>query len=167
MNDAYKEIMVKRSTPFYYKILKGFMIIMTVLCMILGLGGLWPLLIAGVALIAACVFVIPKFDVEFEYLYVNGELDVDAIYSKQKRKKKGSYDVSELEILAPENSHELDSFKNKKDLKLNDYTSLDPNAKSYIMVVNKEKGQEMIKVELDDYILNDLRRMAPRKVHQY
>ena len=49
-----------------------------------------------------------------KYLYVNGELDIDAIYSKQKRKKMGSYDASELEILAPENSHELDSFKDEK-----------------------------------------------------
>ena len=79
----------------------------------------------------------------------------------------GSYDASELEILAPENSHELDSFKNKKDLKLKDYTSLDPHAKCYILVFNKEKGQEMIKVELDESILNDLRRIAPRKVNLY
>ena len=45
---------------------------------------------------------------------------------------------------------QLDSFKNKKDLKLKDYTSLDPHAKCYILVFNKEKGQEMIKVELDE-----------------
>ena len=114
-----------------------------------------------------CWLFVPKLEVEYEYLYVNGELDIDAIYSKQKRKKMGSYDASELEILAPENSHELDSFKNKKDLKLKDYTSLDPHAKCYILVFNKEKGQEMIKVELDESILNDLRRIAPRKVNLY
>ena len=61
---------------------------------------------------------VPKLEVEYEYLYVNGELDIDAIYSKQKRKKMGSYDASELEILAPENSHELDSFIEYKDIAL-------------------------------------------------
>lgn len=166
MNDSYKEILIKRNTPVGNKILKGLLIALAAISIFIGLV-FWPLLIVGAVLIVVCWLFVPKLEVEYEYLYVNGELDIDAIYSKQKRKKMGSYDASELEILAPENSHELDSFKNKKDLKLKDYTSLDPHAKCYILVFNKEKGQEMIKVELDESILNDLRRIAPRKVNLY
>ena len=166
MGDTYKEILIKRETPAGKKVLKGLMIALTALCIFFGIV-IWPFLIAGVALLVACYFFVPKFDVEFEYLYVNGELDIDAIYSKQRRKKMGSYDVSELEILAPANSHALDSFRNQKGLKVKDFTSLDPHAKSYILIVNKEKGREMIKVELEDSILTDLRRLAPRKVNLY
>ena len=52
-------------------------------------------------------------------------------------------------------------------MKINDYTSLDPQVKSYLLVFNKEKGQEMIRVELEDSIISDIRRIAPRKVNLY
>ena len=86
MNDSYKEILVKRQTPVGMRVLKGALIGLTVLSLVAGLL-MWPLLIVGAILIAVDYFVVPKFDVEYEYLYVNGELDIDAIYSRQKRKK--------------------------------------------------------------------------------
>lgn len=166
MNDSYKEILVKRQTPVGMRVLKGALIGLTVLSLVAGLL-MWPLLIVGAILIAVDYFVVPKFDVEYEYLYVNGELDIDAIYSRQKRKKMGTYDMEELEILAPSDSHAIDSYKNKQGVKINDYTSLDPQVKSYLLVFNKEKGQEMIRVELEDSIISDIRRIAPRKVNLY
>ena len=166
MNDSYKEILVKRQTPVGMRVLKGALIGLTVLSLVAGLL-MWPLLIVGAILIAVDYFVVPKFDVEYEYLYVNGELDIDAIYSRQKRKKMGTYDMAELEILARSDSHAIDSYKNKQGVKINDYTSLDPQVKSYLLVFNKEKGQEMIRVELEDSIISDIRRIAPRKVNLY
>lgn len=166
MSDSYKEILVKKKMSAGNKLLKGVMITLTVLLVVVGFV-IWPLLIAGVVLGVVSFFVVPKLDVEYEYLYVNGELDIDAIYSKQKRKKIGSYDMVNLEVLAPEKSHELDSFRNKPGMKMKDFTSGDPQVKSYILVMNQEKGQEMIKVELDESILTDIRRIAPRKVYMY
>ena len=166
MNDSYKEILVKRQTPVGMRVLKGALIGLTVLSLVVGLL-MWPLLIVGAILIAVDYFVVPKFEVEYEYLYVNGELDIDAIYSRQKRKKMGTYDMAELEILALSDSHAIDSYKNKQGVKINDYTSLDPQVKSYLLVFNKEKGQEMIRVELEDSIISDIRRIAPRKVNLY
>ncbi len=166
MSDSYKEILVKRQTPMMMRVLKGALIGLTVLSFVGGLL-MWPLLIVGAVLLAVDYFVVPKFEVEYEYLYVNGELDVDAIYSRQKRKKMGTYDMAELEILAPSESHAVDAYKNKQGAKVKDYTSLDPQVKSYLLVFNKEKGQEMIRVELEESIINDIRRIAPRKVSLY
>lgn len=164
MGDMYREILVKKKTPLVNKLLKGFLTVMTVLCVIFGM--MIPLLLIGAIVFGLLlVFVAPRLDVEYEYLYVNGELDIDAIYSRQKRKKVGSYDVAEMEILAPAKSHALDSYLNKNGAKVIDYTSGDENAKSYIMIFNQDKGQVIIKVELDDAIINDVRRMAPRKVN--
>ena len=73
MNDSYKEILVKRQTPVGMRVLKGALIGLTVLSLVAGLL-MWPLLIVGAILIAVDYFVVPKFDVEYEYLYVNGEL---------------------------------------------------------------------------------------------
>lgn len=44
------------------------------------------LLLALVLGIVDYIF-IPKLSVEFEYLYVNGELDIDRIYSQSRRKE--------------------------------------------------------------------------------
>ena len=155
MGDMYREILVKKKTSIAAKLLKGLVTVLTVFFFFVGAAVFGALLF----------FVVPKLDVEYEYLYVNGSLDIDAIYSKQKRKKVGSYDVEELEIAAPEKSHALDSYLNQGNAKVIDYTSSDPHAKKYIMIYNKEKGRQIIKVEVDDVILNDLRRMAPRKVN--
>lgn len=163
MNDAYSEIMVKKPMSFGSKFLKGLLPVMTIVCVFGGMI-IWPLLIGAVAFGLATFFLAPKLDVEYEYLYVNGELDIDAIYSKQKRKRIGSYDVEELEILAPAKSHALDSYL-KNGVKIKDYTSGDEHAKSFIAVYNKDKEKAVIKVELDEIILKDMRRIAPRKVN--
>ena len=166
MNDSYKEILIKRNTPVGNKILKGLLIALAAISIFIGLV-FWPLLIVGAVLVVVCWLFVPKLEVEYEYLYVNGELDIDAIYSKQKRKKMGSYDASELEILAPENSHELDSFRNRKDLKVHDYSSMEENAKTFGMVINGEKGMELIYFDPNEAILKDMQRIAPRSVKLY
>ena len=166
MSDMYREILVKRETPASKKILKGLMIACSVL-LIVGGTMIWPLLISGLVLAVVTVVVTPKFDVEYEYLYVNGELDIDAIYSKQKRKRVGTYDMAELEILAPEKSHALDSYMNNKSIKKKDFSSGNPQAKSYILIMNSDSERQSIKVEIDDTIIQDIRRIAPRKVNLY
>lgn len=166
MSDMYKEILVKRKTSAANQLAKAAIIALTAVGLVGGIVFMFiPFLVIGIAGGVACYFLVPKLDVEYEYLYVNGDLDIDAIYSRQKRKKVAEYTSAELELLAPENSHALDSYKNKKDMKVRDFTSGDPQKKNYIMVMNKDKGQELVKVELDEAIVNDLRRMAPRKVN--
>ena len=52
-------------------------------------------------------FYLPRLSVEFEYLYVNGELDIDRIFSQSRRKRAASYELSNMEIMAPFSSHRL------------------------------------------------------------
>lgn len=166
MGDTYREILIQKEKTSAAGLAKGGLIVLNVLVFAAGII-LHPLfLLAGIVLaVVLYILVLPKFDVEYEYLYVNGGLDIDVIYSKQKRKKAASYDVNELEILAPEKSHALDSYKNGNGVKLRDFTSGKEDAKNYILIFNKEKQREMVKVELDDEIIQDIRRLAPRKVN--
>lgn len=166
MSDTYREILVKKKTTAQDQAKKVCLIGATVLCFVAGIVVTPLLLLAGVAMCVACYFLLPGFDLEYEYLYVNGELDIDKIMSKQKRKKCASYNMENLEILAPSNSHALDSFRNKN-LKVRDFTSMEPQVPSYTLVFNEDKGQEMVKVEIDEAIVSDIRRMAPRKVCQF
>lgn len=138
MNDSYKEILVKRQTPVGMRVLKGALIGLTVLSLVAGLL-MWPLLIVGAILIAVDYFVVPKFDVEYEYLYVNGELDIDAIYSMAETEKRDTYDMAELEILAPSDSHAIDSYKNKQVVKINVIQSLDPQGQELFACIQQRK----------------------------
>ena len=72
------------------------------LCALLALGTLFLLalgiffmpviLVAGLALGWAAWMAFQRLRVEYEYLYVNGELDIDTIYGRVKRKKAASFD---------------------------------------------------------------------------
>lgn len=166
MSDLYREILVKKKTSAKDQVIKVGLIALTVLGVLVGIVA-WPGLLVALAAGVASFFIIPRLNVEYEYLYVNGDLDIDAIYSRQKRKRVAEYHIEELEILAPENSHALDAFRNKKDIKVRDFSSGEEGAKVYTLIMNKEKAQELVKVELDDSVISDIRRMAPRKVNLF
>ena len=104
MSDLYREILVKRATPAADRIKQGGLIGLTVVCLA---GSLlfMPLLPAGIVLAVVTFFLFPRFDLEYEYLYVNGDIDVDKIMSKQKRKHCASYSLENLEVMAPTGSH--------------------------------------------------------------
>lgn len=168
MSDLYQEILISRETPFINKIARVAAYVVTAFVIFTGFLFMNILfLIAGAGLAVCCYIFLPRLDVEYEYLYVNGELDIDAIYSKQKRKRVAGYDMAELEILAPSTSHALDSYVNQQGVKVRDFTSRDPQAQSYTLVFSKEGKRDIIKVELNDVILNDIRRIAPRKVNAF
>ena len=114
---------------------------------------------------AADYFIIPSLDLEFEYLYVNGEIDIDKIMSRQKRKRVFSGDVSSLELLAPSQSHELDHYRSRSDIKKNDSSSGKKDARTYTMILKKENKMELVVFEPSDVMLKDMKRMAPREVH--
>lgn len=167
MGDSYREILVKKENSAVDALKKAALIAVTVICFIGGIIVAPIFLLAGLVMAGVCVFVLPRFDLEYEYLYVNGELDIDKIMSKQKRKKCASYDMNLLEIMAPSNSHALDSFRKKPGVKVKDYTSGNAKAATYTLVFNTDKGQDLVKLELDDDMVADIRRIAPRKVNMY
>ena len=95
MGDLYSELLVKKDKTAKDSLLKYGLIVLTVLAVFAGLI-ITPLaLIIAVALGIACYFVIPKTDVEYEYLFINGDFDIDMIMSKTKRKKVKSFKLSE------------------------------------------------------------------------
>ena len=104
-------------------------------------------LIAAIALGVLAYFKMPGLDLEFEYLYVNGELDIDKIMSKVERKRVGSFDISKAEMVAPVKSHELDYYRQSKDLKVVDCSSGDDHANVYGMVTKDEKGMKLVLFE--------------------
>jgi len=167
MSDLYVELLVKKKSSSMDSMKKGLLIGGTVVCIVGGILYHPLLLIGALAFLVMDFLLLPRLDLEYEYLYVNGELDIDKIMSKQKRKKAARYDLKEMEIVAPKNSHELDSYKNNQSIKVRDFSSNEETAKTYGMVVKGEKGLELVYFEPNEAILKDMQRIAPRNVKMY
>lgn len=124
-----------------------------------------PIFLAvGLVLAVVDYFIIPRFDVEYEYLYVNGTMDIDRIFSKSKRKKAVSLELSNMEILAPVKSHQLDAYNQNAGIKVQDFSSRNQEHKIYAMIISEGKERMKVLLELDDKMLKDLKQRFPRKV---
>ena len=93
MSDLYIELLVKKKKTSTDTLLKVLMIGATVIFVLGGILFNPIILLLAVVMGVVDYFKLPSLDLEYEYLYVNGELDIDKIMSKQKRKRVGSYDM--------------------------------------------------------------------------
>ena len=83
MGDLYSELLVKKDKTAKDSLLKYGLIVLTVLAVFAGLI-ITPLaLIIAVALGIACYFVIPKTDVEYEYLFHQEIRSINALVLSQ------------------------------------------------------------------------------------
>lgn len=164
MSDLYTEVMVEKKFTGKEMAIKVGLIFLTVLAAVAGLIFFPPVLIVALVLGILDYFIIPKLNVEYEYLYVNGELDIDKIYSRTKRKKGSSFNLGKMEIMAPVNSHQLDSYKNNPNIKTVDYSSGLPDAKVYAVIIPSEKEMLRVLFEPNDIMIKDIRSKMPRKV---
>lgn len=160
MSDFYTEQLVKRQTTGKDRLLKMLLIFVTVLSVfivfVFPLGMILPVVLAVVD-----VFLFQRMDVEYEYLFVNGELDIDKIIHKARRKRVCSVNVNDMEVLAPMSSGEARQYQG---IKMKDYTSASGNGKEYVLVT-KEKGVlTKILFEPNDDIVEGFFLLAPRKV---
>ena len=135
-------------------------------------------LIAGGVVLAAAMLVIPvllvptivyavivasnwkRLNLEYEYLYYHGDIDIDVIKGMIKRKRMFSANVKNLEVLAPTGSRELQPYS---ELKAYDCSSNTGN-KTYEMVFMKDDKKIRVIFEPNDTILQGMRMFAPRKV---
>jgi hypothetical protein len=110
-------------------------------------------------------YLITSFRVEFEYALTNGELDVDKIISKRKRKRLITVKIREVEIMARVTSNNKNEFFNQSFKTVLDASSspLSPNA-FFISVHNNKLGHTKLIFEPDQRIIDICKSVAPRKV---
>ncbi len=160
MSDFYTEQLIKKKTTGKDIMIKVGMIALTVLSALVVF--IFPMgIILPVALIVIDVFVFRGLNLEYEYLFVNGDLDIDKIMNKSKRKRVFSMNVADMEVLAPVNAGELMQFQRAK---VSDYTSNTGNADVYAMVVLEKGVHRKILFEPNEEIVEGFYMMAPRKV---
>ena len=101
MGDFYTEQLIKKKTDGKDIAIKILLIVLTVISFFIVF--LLPLLIlVPILFIVADVFLFRRMDVEYEYIYINGDLDIDKVMHKERRKHMLSVNVKDVEMLAPE-----------------------------------------------------------------
>ena len=166
MADVFKEQLIKRNPTAKDKsakfgIIAGVVLIfLIVMALIPGFG----LLIVAVAGFGAYIL-IGRFNKEYEYIYTNGELDIDVIYNKSSRKRVFTGNVKDFEIMAhvDDPSHK-NSFASANERL--DYSSGTPSERSYIFLTNYKSKRVAIIVEPNDEMLEVIAKaLTRRKFH--
>ena len=167
MDDYYVEQLVKRIPGNKEMLIKAASIGLSAMLVISGLFLFGNGLVVGLGAIAGfmCYLLLPNLNVEFEYLYLEKELDVDRIYNMEKRKKAGEFPLEKLEIMAPLNSHSLDQY-NSRIIKTYDFTSKVADAKVFALIIN-DGGCKKVLIEPNDALLRAIKNHFPRKVSEY
>ena len=103
MNDAlYEQLVTRKSRPMDLVIrILCIAALVVVLCGGMPFIGSLAVLVTVLLGVLIYYFVFPKLDVEYEYTLLNHDLEIDAIYSKSKRKKLMTLDIQQAEIIAP------------------------------------------------------------------
>ena len=156
MSDFYTEQLIKKQTTGKDRMIKILLILLTVVSVLIIF--IFPF---GIILPVALIALFQRMDVEYEYLFVNGDLDIDKIMHKARRKRVCSVNINDVEILAPADSGDARQYQRAK---TQDYTSASGSKNVYALVVNEKGVLKKILFEPNDSIVEGFFLMAPRKV---
>ncbi len=160
MNEFLTEQLVKRRQTAVTTMKKAGLIAVTVLSAFLTL--FHPMLIwVTVILAVVASFLFKRMNLEFEYIYYNGDLDIDKIMNMQSRKRVFSSNIKEMEVIAWSGSVELQQYQRYKVL---DFSTKNPDDKLYEMVTQFKGETVRVLFNPNEKILNEMKNMAPRKV---
>ncbi len=120
-----------------------------------------PLIV--ICLIYANYFLIIKRNIEFEYIVTNGDLDIDMIISKKKRKRIISTNIKEFEVVAGIKSDKLTpEIQNIKNV-VHTESSMEAEG-LYFGVFNYNGRKTLLVMEPGEKVLNAIKAASPRKV---
>ena len=96
-------------------------------------------------------------------MLLNHDLQIDVIYNRERRKKLKSFDIQTSEIIAPKGSPRLNSFKPDK---VYDYSSGNPSAKVYAIMISLDQNNACVYIEPDDKMLDHMKHWMGSKLYQ-
>ena len=168
MNEgSYSECVVARRQTVKDYAIKGLLVALAISITVVGLYLPVVFVLAAIAWYAIITFW-ARFQVVYEYVFVDGQIDFDKIMGGSARKHVKRIDMDTVTIVAPQNSHALDGYKHLKG-KAMDFTSLDPEheSKVYVIVNTGQKDTEIIRFEPDETMIALMKKKGPRKVQEF
>ncbi|MBH1939444.1 hypothetical protein I5677_00890 [Mobilitalea sibirica] len=165
MNQLYAEAGVKRKDTTATLALRFLMFVGIIIGFIaMFLGQIFS--IVGIAMVVVLFYLLPRLNVEYEYVFVDGQLDFDKIMGKAKRKQILRIDFEQVEIMAPINSHALDSY-NHVQMDKKDFSSGTKESKPYVIIANVDNKKYRILFEPSEKMIGMIKQKSPRKLSPY
>lgn len=166
MESLYAEASVKQKTTARVTMLKMVLVIGVILLLAVGfLSGIRFLVLPAVAGGILLVWYWPRFKIEWEYVFCDGQLDFDRIQGGEKRKTILRIELEDADVIAPMDSHRMDGYRH---LPVRDFSSLQPDSKPYGIVVKAEGREEKVVLvfEPSEYMLDRICFKYPSKTER-
>jgi len=170
LGDVFKEQMVKkvhtgRETAIRFGIVALAIVFVFAFALIIPFAqGFLPFL--GLAVAFGVYVLISRRNIEYEYIFTNGELDIDVIYNKSRRKRLFSSSVKQFEIMAhvedADHRHALSNASKTKD-----YSTGIVSPNTYAFITSYEGERLKIIIEPNDMMIKAFSTvLTPRKLHK-
>lgn len=161
MSEFYMEQLVKRKRMFSDMIVPILLFTIAGLLITVSIVMSPNIMIIGWVIAGIGTYFWQRTNVEYEYLCLNGEVDIDKIFYKSKRKRLLTIKIEEVIVLAPVDHQEV---KQHSQLKTLDYSSRIPSDQIYKAVISKGNEKFCILFEPKKEMVQALYNKAPRKV---
>lgn len=168
--DIFTECMVKKKkgTIDYLKVVLCILIIITVL---MAMPFVSQVKYVGIILFMVCAGVIYllyniiiSINLEYEYTFTNGAMDVDKIIAARRRKRITSLNARSIEIMASVHSNEAGAYANDKSIKrYYACTSVD-DSDTYFVIYSENDKKYMLIFNPNETIKDGFKRLNPQKV---
>ncbi len=167
MMDIFNEHMVSKKpsgTDWLLRILIIFAAALLSLLSMTFLGQFGLLVAAGV--IYGAYWLFGNFNVEYEYSLTNGELDVDKIVNRKKRKRLLSVDCRKFEIMAhvKDTAHKAELEGGNIQTKLDVSSGANYDHAYFCVFTDDKKGRVRMIFEPTEKMLTAIRTLIPRKL---
>ncbi len=120
------------------------------------------LVVAGI--IYGAYYLITAQNIEFEYIVTNGELDVDRIVHRRKRRRLITVHSKTFDIVAPVGSPEHRGEENATFTRVIDASSGTDNGRAYFAVFSKDGQRYKLIFEPTERMLESFKTFVPRNV---
>ncbi len=111
--------------------------------------------------IVGVVFLFRRYNIEYEYVFTNGDLDIDKIINKSKRKNAISVSVRSFVTMVPvankDYEREVSNFT-----KLYDFSSGTVKENTYAVIFDRDKEHVKMIFEPDEQMFKAIRNFIPR-----
>ena len=116
MNDFMYEQLVARKAKASDYLIRALVIALIVVLFLFGPAfiGYFAFPLAVCLALAAAFFIFPRLKVEYEYILLNHELQIDVIYNKSRRKTLLEFDILKAEAITQKNSASAPSGRIEK-----------------------------------------------------
>lgn len=160
MDNFYEQLETAKE-PIKYKVLKNSFIFFAVFAVLtLGMGQI-PIALISALISGLTFFFKRKAYVEYEYVFTNGAVDIDAIYEMKRRKRVLSFSAKDIELLAEDNSAFVKDFTNAPDKTMDCYPSTSEK-KVYVAMITGGTERLQLRFTPSKDLVDMFYRVNPR-----